>query len=241
MISKKKRSWKICFSVLRTFKKVSCLIICVLAIIKAKFLRLQKILSRNVILIPLCAVFSVLSAFTIFASTLTDHYELISYDVEFLRRQVELDNNRTLGELNQRTGLNWTLAEFVAAVHARSFDPPPPPQLSITTPSSLPISQADSEYRNDLNEKRIEMIRERLQSTYLYEMSDMIRDYYIVRRITYPPLSAPRNNENSSIRMNILYETHSGIWKLCNYLSSKTQFFLSVCLFVYRLSNLVVV
>ena len=206
------------------------LLICVL--LKAKFLRLQKILSRNVILIPLCAVFSVLSAFTIFASTLTDHYELISYDVEFLRRQVEFDNNRTLGELNQRTGLNWTLAEFVAAVHARSFDPPPPPppspQLSITTPSSLPISQADSEYRNDLNEKRIEMIRERLQSTYLYEMSDMIRDYYIVRRITYPPLSAPRNNENSSIKMNILYETHSGIWKLCNYLSSKTAVFIFI-------------
>lgn len=208
------------------------LLICVL--LKAKFLRLQKILSRNVILIPLCAVFSVLSAFTIFASTLTDHYELISYDVEFLRRQVEFENNRTLGELNQRTGLNWTLAEFVAAVHARSFDPPPPPpppQLSITTPSS-PTSQADSEYRNDLNEKRIEMIRERLQSTYLYEMSDMIRDYYIVRRITYPPLSAPRNNENSSIKMNILYETHSGIWKLCNYLSSKTVVSITVC-FVY--------
>lgn len=202
------------------------LLICLL--LKAKFLRLQKILSRNVILIPLCAVFSVLSAFTIFASTLTDHYELISYDVEFLRRQVEFDNNRTLGELNQRTGLNWTLAEFVAAVYARSFDPPPPPQqLSITTPSS-PTSQADSEYRNDLNEKRIEMIRERLQSTYLYEMSDMIRDYYVVRRITYPALSVPRNNENSSIKMNILYETHSGIWKLCNYLSSKTAVFIFI-------------
>ena len=146
--------------------------------------------------------------------------------MEFPRRQVEFDNNRTLTELNQRTGLNWSLGEFVAAAYARSFDPPTPPPPSFTNAPPLQTnttakSHADSEYRNDLNEKRMEMIRERLQATYLFEMSDMIRDYYIVRRITYPPLSTPKNAENSSmIKMNILYETHSGIWKLCNYLSS---------------------
>lgn len=244
---------------------------------KAKFLRLQKILSRNVILIPLCAVFSVLSAFTIFASTLTDHYELISYDVEFLRKQVELENNRSLAELNKATGLNFTFFDFVQAANKRTFDPPPaltkpPPMATVAMVSTSGggdahhsphhnsevnnqeansgaavsergrkgdavvevdidaslIGKLNSPYKNDLAERRAEMIRHQLEKTYVYEVSEMIRDYHIVRRIgytSYVASSTAHELVNSSIKTNILYGTYSGIWKFCNYLSSKCEHF----------------
>jgi hypothetical protein len=68
---------------------------------KAKFLRLQRILSRNVFLIPLCAIFTVLSAACIFSSTLSDYYEFISYDINELNYLIQLENNRTLSFFNQ--------------------------------------------------------------------------------------------------------------------------------------------
>lgn len=189
---------------------------------------MQKILSRNVILIPLCAIFSVLSAITIFASTLSDHYELISYDVGYLRDQVELENNRTMAEFNQHTGLNMTIAGFLTAVRTRSFDPQPESSgVNATHRRRLPSVHdghdltVTNPYKNDLNERRMGMIREILQATFVYEVSENLRDYYVVHRINYPSSSASPDIFNSSVKTNILYETYSGIWKLCNYLSSE--------------------
>lgn len=76
-------------------------------------------------------------------------------------------------------------------------------------------------YKNDLTERRNEFIRECLQTTYVYEISSMIRDYYVVNRVTYPSQSVTNELLNSSIKTNILYGTYSGIWKFCNYLSRK--------------------
>lgn len=76
-------------------------------------------------------------------------------------------------------------------------------------------------YKNDLTERRNEFIRECLKTTYVYEISSMIRDYYVVNRVTYPSQSVTNELLNSSIKTNILYGTYSGIWKFCNYLSRK--------------------
>lgn len=68
---------------------------------KLRFIRLQKILSRNIILIPLCVIFSIISAATIFSSTLTDYYEIFTYDEDKLRHNIELENNSTLLHIQQ--------------------------------------------------------------------------------------------------------------------------------------------
>ena len=67
---------------------------------KAKFLRLQKILSRNVFLIPMCAIFSVLSAATIFFSTLSHNFEHTIYDMSRLSSLIESENNKSMSDLS---------------------------------------------------------------------------------------------------------------------------------------------
>jgi hypothetical protein len=80
---------------------------------KARFMRLQKILSRNVILIPLCAIFSILSAVLIFSSTLlTDEFEYVTYDLNALKLKIDKENNKTLNELNSLLGSQFTLQEI---------------------------------------------------------------------------------------------------------------------------------
>lgn len=174
---------------------------------KARFLRLQKILSRNVILIPLCAIFSLLSAASLFISTLSDHYELISYDVNLLRRHIELENNNSLNQINSIANLNLTLADFLSnnKRHEKpSFD-----------------LNSEFEYVKDATTKKPasqrNLLTERLQSFFVYEITNIIKDYHVVTRRNFMV------TDNSTLKTNILYETHSGIWKQCNYLSGEFQ------------------
>jgi hypothetical protein len=192
---------------------------------KAKFLRLQRILSRNVILIPLCAFFSILSAVTIFSATLTDNYELISYDIDFLRRQIEHENNKTVLEFNAKTSLNLTVEDFLS--YKKIFD------LEAESNAAALGLEANSYNNNDnsnINQyiselvmknrlvASVALVKERLQSTFIYELTHIVaNDYYTVKRHAY------YTNDNTSFKVNYLYETHSGVWKFCNQLSSEIR------------------
>lgn len=191
---------------------------------KAKFLRLQKILSRNVILIPLCALFSVLSASTIFSSTLTDYYELISYDIDSLRTQIDIENNRTIADFNAKTNFNFTLDDFLSFhVTKKLTKNVRTSENDLDKPASAGTVNGNDnsiQYVNNLKDNRHSpAIKEQLASMFIYEISNAINDYHIVKRHSF------HSNENSSnVKLNILYETHSGIWKFCNYLSSNRRF-----------------
>lgn len=177
---------------------------------KARFIRLQRILSRNVFLIPLCAVFSVLSAASLFASTLTNHYELISYDISYLRRQIELENNNSLTQINSLTNSNFTQADlfFTNKKLLDKLD-----QSGSDSDSNNPNTQYVKD--NKKTSPPRSLIQERLQSLFFYDLTNIIKDYYVVTRHNFPGV------DNTSVKTNILYETHSGIWKFCNYLSGK--------------------
>lgn len=197
---------------------------------KAKFIRLQKILSRNVILIPLCAIFSVLSAFSIITSTLTDHFELISYDIDNLRNEADSHNNKTLLELNAKTGLNLSVHEFLNSQQRKlefATDETSPSSLSLHAATNAKLESVDSsmlensasQYVNDLSAKKLENIIREYQ---LYEVSNIIDDYYVVKKRGY------YSNDNNTLKTNILYDTYTGIWKFCNYLSSNYSHEISV-------------
>lgn len=122
---------------------------------KAKFLRLQKILSRNVILLPMCAIFSVLSAATIFASGLLDHYEDIVYDVESLEASIRRENNFSHFEL-----INMRHNQSSPLLLLPPLFPPPPSSSSsqIATGlvySSTTLSAPNKQHRKQSNENSI--------------------------------------------------------------------------------------
>jgi hypothetical protein len=133
---------------------------------KAKFLRLQRILSRNVFLIPLCAIFTVLSAACIFLSTLSDYYEFISYDINELNYLIQLENNRTLNFFNQSIKTSTVYTTITKKGGSSIF--------SQAQNSSLHLSQFNY---------------------YFYEMSSF-DDYHIItrRNYTYKDNSTVRTN-----------------------------------------------
>ena len=69
---------------------------------KARFIRLQNLLSRNVFLTPLCVLMSFLAAFFIIWSTIRDDYEFIAYNISTLVGLVHTINGNTLVELTKR-------------------------------------------------------------------------------------------------------------------------------------------
>ena len=210
---------------------------------KARFLRLQKILSRNVVLIPLCAIFSVLTAISIFGATLTDHYEFITYDVNILKYQINIENNNSLAQINAITNLNLTLSDLFN-INKKIIDDlnknlddsnnnkKPSTNInnnqklfSITPPIKTQNQDNDispSQFSNSFLRKPPKTTRlptpfnlEHLQYIQFYELNEESKDYFIVTRRNF------YSSDNSSIRTNIIYETYSGVWRTCNYLSGK--------------------
>ena len=213
---------------------------------KAKFLRLQKILSRNVILLPMCAIFSVLSAATIFASGLLDHYEDIVYDVESLEASIRRENNHSHFELvnlrqpKQSSSFLPSYSSINAAYSSSS-------SATVANNKKHRAKQQSSSGENSiygyqLNEPPIyiEHTNKNRQTTtpttatttnvtikqieiYLYEITKF-DDYLVVSR------RSPLVNENKT---NIIYATYFGIWHVCNNLSeeSRQQLKVDKCLF----------
>ena len=169
---------------------------------KARFLRLQRILSRNVFLIPLCAVFSVLSAASIFAATLTDYYEHINYDIIELRKTIDLENNRTLAQLNQNSNLN----------HSRFSELSKQIKSSISESTFLPSIKASTTTTTTTTINPI--TSPHLKQIYIYDLINL-KDHYVITRRN------AMSNDNSTLKTNIVYQTYAGIWRVCNYLSGK--------------------
>ena len=191
---------------------------------KVRFIRLQKILSRNVILIPLCALFSVLSAVTLFAGTLTDYYQFVYYDINILKQNIEAYNNNSLKKVDRlenkpvnldtttKSILNHSIAFIKNTKHAEKktttylFEP------NFLLPS--PISR-DSQRHKKQNQKNIPNLE---NEVYEYTLKD-IGDAHLLY------MSSAYAKDNSSTRIFAVFPTHSGIWRVCNYLSSESLSF----------------
>ncbi|CAF0906583.1 unnamed protein product [Brachionus calyciflorus] len=186
---------------------------------KARFKRLEKILSRNVILIPLCAVFSVLSAVSLFVSTMSDHYEDISYNIASIKIQIEIENNRTL--TNIASTLNKEVTYEDLNMLKKSLEE-----------KNLELIDSNHQYVKPVVEIKtqnlINLILNKIQAINILELK-FYQDYYIFTQRNYLDL-------NNSLNI-LLYESYSGIWKHCNYLSTMSKEFLDKpSCSIYRIS-----
>jgi hypothetical protein len=215
---------------------------------KARFMRLQKILSRNVILIPVCAILSFLSASLMIASTFTDQFEFVKYDVEILKIRIDAENNKTLKELNYFLNSDFSLNQifnrdkFELLLKEHFF-------VKVKTTNNNDVHEnliknTNNEYNKENNrvvlfkKKQMQSKQAHLTTTlpivpptttqltfnlaydsikemYLYELFNVSDDYFIVM---YRSILSP---DNSTADYNYIYDTYSGIWKICNYLSGK--------------------
>ena len=66
---------------------------------------------------------------------------------------------------------------------------------------------------------------------YLYELVNVSDDYFIVM------YRSILSTDNSTAEYNYIYDTYSGIWKICNHLSGKR---LIICGFIYLFFKLLV-
>jgi hypothetical protein len=205
---------------------------------KAKFLRLQRILSRNVFIIPMCVVFTILSSLSIFGATLTDHFEYATYNITHLRRLIDAENNNSLALINSATGLRLTLEDIVSgrgralllaevgrATSKMNGDVSDRRRTSssqkrttvITSPSTTPpVTSIDDASTPPLPKTTtynfLSMLTERHQAIYFYELFNRNNMFYEVTKTSFL---------THSVKNNVLYDTYSGIWRICNNLSSE--------------------
>ena len=218
---------------------------------KLRFIRLQRILSRNIILIPLCAIFTVISAATIFSSTLTDSYEIFTYDENKLRHNIELENNATLLQIQQYLhGVNKSIDIFLQPRRTRNGN-----LLSFSFHSndsntklmSFVRAKRDLDHRKKLYD---DPILGNIQISPENELSIQAEDlppppiplavqhyqslpnelkkafmYELTAHSDY--LMLYRRNyfvrDNVYMKKNAIFTTHSGMWRQCNYLSEKSR------------------
>ena len=204
---------------------------------KARFLRLQKILSRNIVLIPLCVLFSVLSAGTIFAATLTNHYQYIYFDIAKLRSNVEYENNRTLSRVYQALFDNSSSLPFAheaSKVEAKRniFTELKKPtekrqknehffnvgQMSHPTKLDRNVPDMDSASKSAQKNENPDGLDHKYANYFMYELISM-HDAHILSRRNY------FSSNNLTIKKYAIFPTNSGIWRLCNHLSGNFKFF----------------
>jgi hypothetical protein len=218
---------------------------------KLRFIRLQKILSRNIILIPLCVIFSIISAATIFSSTLTDYYEIFTYDEDKLRHNIELENNSTLLHIQQYLhDVNKSIDLFLKpkrthngnllsySLHSND---------SNTKLTNFMLVKRDLDHRkklyednilggilidpeNDLSIQAEEISASLIPSATLHYQSlpDQLKKAYVYELIRHSDyLMLYRRNffvrDNLYMKKNAIFTTHSGMWRQCNYLSEKSR------------------
>ena len=187
---------------------------------KARIIHFQNLLSRNTILIPLCLLFSLCSTVSIFAATLTDHYEYIIYDINKFKSEIVLENSlqlrRLLNVAPETVKLNTTLDNNITFQTYSDYS---------TTYITATTTITSSNTRN-LTKSQNQSSQSHLPSTTtsvpkfvpFYELTVIADEVFIVTRRNY--LSA----DNSSLKTDMVFATYSGIWRRCNYLSSNTVF-----------------
>ena len=174
---------------------------------KARFLRLQNIFSRNALLMPLCVLFTILSSVSFFAGTLTDHYERINYDLTRLEKAIIAENNLTMSRINsiiEMNSMNTTTANSL-----------------MTTP--LPTKNETMLWNRLLNKyifpiKSIATTSIGRKDFFIYEIDWSSKEFALVTRRNY------FSTDNSTVKINQIYDSISGIWRRCNNLSSKSIF-----------------
>lgn len=164
---------------------------------RAKFRRLEKIMSRNIFLIPFCAIFSIFSAVSILASTLSNHFEYVSYDMITIKNQVENENNQTIRSIELLIGKKIELKDLVVI-------------RQITEETKI------NQRKSEINQIKIKNIFKQLKNNFKYFKIFEIEiyfDYYILKSYQYIDFNKTISKEF------LVYEIHSGIWKYCNNLS----------------------
>ncbi len=178
---------------------------------KMRFHNLQKILSRNVILLPLCAVFTLLSAVTLLTGTLTDFYQYSSFNIDTLRQNIETQNNISMkrvaaldnSSFNEQRRLKRTVATAVDKgtyfFNVGQF----PPSL---------IDDGDKASGGG-SAKAVELKKETTgEKVFVFKLEEKF-DAFILTRHDY---FATNNSEDKSYP---IYPAYWGIWRVCNYLS----------------------
>lgn len=192
---------------------------------KAKFLRLQRILSRNQFIIPMCVLFTIASSLATYGSTLTDFYEFSSFNVSLVEQKIVQANEDSLALLNSITLIvNFTLDDVMSRNKSKLFVEIVNPFDNITnTPnlvSSSSFSISSTQSNSSSHPKKVPLLnifKERHQEISFYELitPNSADEYFTVNKFDYLA------SDNSIVKTNILWTTHSGIWRVCNYLSSK--------------------
>lgn len=184
---------------------------------KTRLARLQKILSRNVILIPLCAVFTILSVVTLLISTSTDYYQYVSYDFDILMTNIESENNisyeriAALSANKSMKNVVTTVRNTSAAIIRRSKK-----QVSKKTFNFLGIglqSVIDKQMPDGVGDSRAQDRGDGQLSNdiYVFKLEKFDDDLFFLFRTNY--------FKNTSTKMYPIYSGHSGVWRTCNYLS----------------------
>lgn len=172
---------------------------------RAKFKRLEKIISRNVFLIPFCVIFTIFSAVCIFASTLSDHFEYISYDMITIKKQIDTQNNRTFRSIEVMIQKEIKYDELVSIGKlVREKKTYNNKSQYVRTNNNIQINSL------------FKSITDNFYSIYFIEL-EFYFDYYILKSFDFFDL-----NKTSS-KDYLIYEIYSGIWKYCNYLSGRIK------------------
>jgi hypothetical protein len=187
---------------------------------KSRLLHLQKILSRNVFLIPLCAAFSILSAVTIFGSTLTDHYESMNYDMVQLTNLIQIKNNNSLSRINRIFNRSFKTVQEVFEQKNKLLKQIVDEQSRLVSAQifqTTPVSSSS----NQINQFAItpsthqNVITTASQSDnviYVYDLVNLNHDCEVLTRLSI-------SSKNITENVNYIHETFSGIWRTCNHLS----------------------
>lgn len=184
---------------------------------KTRLARLQKILSRNVILIPLCAMFTILSVATLLISTSTDYYQYVSYDYDILMNNIESENNISYERIaalsvdNSIKNVVTTVRNTSTVVARRSKKQVPKKAfdflgigLQSVIDQQKPIGDNRAQDRGD---------GQLSNDIYVFELKKFDDDLFFLFRTNY--------FKNTSTKMYPIYKGHSGVWRTCNYLSGQ--------------------
>lgn len=181
---------------------------------KTRLARLQKILSRNVILIPLCAIFTFLLVATLLAATSTDYYQYVSYDYDILMAHIESENNISYEKIayrkSQMTNVLTKIQNNSTAIVKRSKKQVSKKTFFLGFGLQSVIDQQNTDRKSyhlaqdggngHLND-----------DIYVFELKKFDDDLSLLFRTNY--------FKNSSTKMYPIYSGHSGVWRTCNYMS----------------------
>jgi hypothetical protein len=160
---------------------------------KMKYIRLQRHLSRNIFLIPLCVMFSALSAAAIISTYITDNYQIITYDMDKLKYLIDETNNKSFIMVKEQS---TTRIDIQQTSHMSIFK-----RFIIYL-----FKERNFNRKSSFN---------RVPNNYFYKLIfNKSDDYFSIEQ------SLIINNNYSIITKTDFYQQTLGIFSRCNYLSS---------------------